>query len=123
MNGKIEHAGVKGMKWGVRKQRTKKQTREINKRKAAVSNRRTLSDNDLKNFISRLENEKKLKQLIEADLSPGKAVTKKLLSEGGQKVLKTVATGAAIYGVKVALTRQFDAKEAASYLAPKIKKA
>lgn len=117
----LEHYGVKGMKWGVRKKKSQRELREEGKRKKLVKNRRNLSDTDLKNYIDRLEKEKKLKTLVEEDLSPGKAVAKRLMSESGQRVLKTVGTGAALYAVKAALTKEFNLKDAAGYLTPKPK--
>lgn len=125
----LSHYGVKGMKWGKRNKRTQKESREISKRKKIASKRRTLSDKEIETYIGRLEKEKKLKSLIEDDLSPGKKVAKQIMSDTGQKVVKTVATGAALYAIKVGIGNKFKAsdmkkldwKEAAQYLAPKPK--
>lgn len=118
----LEHFGVKGMKWGVRKKRSAKDERVRSQRAKTVEKRRTLSDDDLKKYIERLSNEKKLKDLIEADISPGKRFVNSVLSDSGSRVTRTVVTGAALYGIKVALTKKFEASDAAGYLAPRPKK-
>jgi hypothetical protein len=66
--------------------------------------------------------------MIEDDLAPGRKVAKKIMSESGQKVVKTVATGAVLYGIKIGITNKFkvkdiktkdiDFKEAAKYIIP-----
>lgn len=110
----IEHHGIKGMRWGVH--RSAKETKARAERQKIANNRRHLSDEELKKHIDRISNEKKLKTLTEEDLTPGRAVAKKIVSESGQKVAKTVLTGAALYGIKLAVTRKFDPVEAASML-------
>lgn len=117
----LSHYGKKGMKWGVRRSRSKQETKIREGRKKILRNRRRLSDIDLKNHIERINNEKKLKDLINEDLKPGRTVAKKILSESGQRVSRTVLTGAALYGVKVAVSRKFGS-EPSSFIAPKPKK-
>ena len=125
----LYHHGIKGMKWGVRryqnsdgtltpagKKRYDKQVRAS--RKADVKNRRTLSDSEIEQKIKRLESEKKLKNLTEEDLSPGRKAASDILKSAGNKVLTAAAAGAAAYAVKVAMTKKFDVKEAASYIVP-----
>lgn len=116
----LTHHGVKGMKWGQKKM-SQKEAKVQNKRTKAVINRRHLSDDDLKHYIDRLSNEKKLKTLIDEDIRPGKTATKRILSESGQKVAKTVLTGAALYAIKVGVSKKFNLGEAAGYVAPKPK--
>lgn len=107
----LEHHGIKGMRWGVRKDKAQrnvkrrvkkfKSERKVKaKRQKIIANRRTLSDADIKKQVERFLSEKKLKDLVEADIKPGRAATKKILSESGQKVARTVVAGAGIILVK-----------------------
>lgn len=94
----------------------------VDDRKQASQNRRNLSDAELKKRIERLQTEKRLKDLTEADLSPGKAAVKEVLANSGKKVATAVVTGATLYAIKSAMTGKFDLSEAASYMTPKPKK-
>ena len=100
----LAHYGVKGMHWGIRKAPTKKEQKARAKRQAAANGRRRLSDDDLKHYIERLQNEKKLKTLVEEDLTPGRAFAKKLLSETGKKTITTVAAGGVAYAIKLGVS-------------------
>lgn len=110
----LAHYGVKGMRWGVKrgvvksgKERTKKEDKVRAKRKDAKRRRQVLSDKDLDGLVKRLEQEKKLKSLLDEDLSPGRTVTKKLLANAGTKVAGTVLAGAGVWAVKTALEGGF----------------
>jgi len=122
----LSHYGVKGMRWGFSRGKSKadfkrqaKDAKERNKRKSVAKGRRTLSDKDLDSYISRLQKEKQLKSLTAADTAPGKTVAKQILGESGKNVLRTVITGVGIYAVRAALQKNFDPKEAAAALKPK----
>lgn len=86
-------------------------------RKQDLNNRRILSDDDLKKRIDRMKMEKEFKNLTEEDISPGKKITKEILSSAGTKVLTAAAAGAMAYAVKSAMTKQFNITEAANYIA------
>jgi len=110
----LEHYGVKGMRWGVRrgivksgKERTSREDKVRAKRKDAKRRRQVLSDKDLDGLVKRLEQEKKLKSLLDEDLSPGRTVTKKLLANAGTKIAGTVLAGAGVWAVKTALEGGF----------------
>ena len=132
-NNELYHYGVLGMKWGVRKSRPsssgsskrKKKTNELSpdfkertKRKSDLKNRRTLSDEELKRKIERLKMEREFKELTKEDIDPGKKFASEVMSSAGKKVLTAAAAGAMAYAVKSAMTKKFDAKEAADYLVP-----
>lgn len=113
----LEHHGIKGMHWGVRKDKLQKSTKRRAKRFQAnkkvkakrqdiASRRRQLSEGDLKKFIDRLQTEKKLKDLVDADIRPGRTITKRILSESGQKIARTVVAGGGLLVVKAVIDKK-----------------
>lgn len=125
----LEHYGVKGMRWGVNKgvvrsgaERTSREQKVRAKRKAARRRRQVLSDKDLDSLVNRLQKEKKLKELLDDDLSPGRTAAKKLLLTGGGVVLGGIVTGGLKYGLRGALTKDFNIADAADFIVPKPKK-
>jgi hypothetical protein len=117
----LAHFGVIGMKWGRSKGsdsstggKAKSPAAQIKSdRRADVKNRRQLSDKDLLEKIGRLEKEKKLRELTDAEINPGKTATLDIMKSAGTKVATTVLAGAALYGVQAALTKSFNPAEMA----------
>ena len=137
----LQHYGVKGMKWGIRryqnkdgtitnagKRRARKDSSPESKirqqRKADLKNRRSLSDADLDKRINRLKKEKQFKELVEEDIAPGRTAVKKFMKSTGGKILSSAALGTlAFAGKHFVANKGFSVdkinwQEAANYVFP-----
>ncbi len=106
----IEHFGKKGMRWGRRMAYNKSQQQERNRRKQISAKRQYLSDSDLQSYVSRLNTERKLKDMIDTDLSPGKTAAKHIMTKSGQQIASTVVAAFAVYGIKKVVEKKFNMK-------------
>ena len=68
-------------------------------RKKDYKNRRGLSDDELQEKITRLEKEKRLKDLTEEDMAPGERFVRDIASSSTKKVANIVLTGAMLWAV------------------------
>lgn len=119
----LVHYGIKGMRWGVRKDgkpqgfqygekakkslvRVKKRAKTNRERTRANRNRSQLSEAELDKRIARLRKERELRQLTDSEVRPGRAYVRDFIKTNGGKVASAVAVGVGMYAAKRYLTNQ-----------------
>lgn len=117
----LMHYGVKGMKWGHRKQspttsgkktkrqkkkNIKKQIKAVKKSRREASKRRVLlSDKELDSRIDRLAREKRLKELTDEQISPGRTYVRETLKRtGSQAISSSVNIGESVVRKQLGLS-------------------
>lgn len=126
MYNELQHSGVLGMKWGIRRYQNKdgSLTAEGKKRRkhrdertamrSAYKNRGSLTATELESSIKRLQLEKQFRELTETEVNPGKTYTESILKDIGKRALPTIGTGALLYGAVALSTRSFNPKDLAA---------
>lgn len=97
---------------------------EYDKRKAS-KNRGSLTLEELSNRITRLEMEKKLRELTAKEVNSGSKEVKNILGQVGKRVSTTALSGATLYGIMALLSKEFNPKDFGSAMfngGPKKKK-
>lgn len=100
----LEHYGVKGMKWGARRNRDSSSKPQRTTYSKSPSR---LSDAELNRRIKRLELEKKYSELNNPTTSNGKKYAQSLLENSGRVATSAVVSGVATFAVQKALKNRF----------------
>lgn len=105
MNAVLEHHGVKGMKWGIRKDRKRKtSSTEMTRYKKPPSK---LSDVELARRVKRLETEKRYNDLNAEKKSAGKKFANDILVNSGKQTISKLVGGLLSIGIAAALAKKF----------------
>lgn len=97
----LEHYGVKGMRWGVRRSRSSTSRTKYTKPPSK------LTDSELQRRVQRMETEKKYNSLNAGDISAGKKFATDVLGTSGRRVATTIATNAGVLVVAAVLNKKF----------------
>lgn len=100
MNDTLKHFGKKGMRWGVRKKRSASQNAKASEqastnKKGGKVNRKKLSEmstEELRTLTTRLELEKKYKEITAQERSAGRKLVESILMESAKNTITPIVT-------------------------------
>ena len=116
----LEHHGVKGMRWGVRKRdrggrmptnkahlaKTPKQKKSLKKKDI-----KSMSNSEIQDRTKRLESEKRLKELSDNDTSPGKKYIQGIIKDSGKQALTRIGTNAIVNTPRYIADKEFTGRD------------
>lgn len=128
-DGELYHWGIKGQKWGKRRYQNpdgtltpegeKRYARKeaLKGKRDDVKNRQTMSDQELRAKVNRLQMEKQLRELTDEECNRGRTATKKWMSRVGnksyetaEKIVSNAAVGIAGYAISAWVDNGFKTK-------------
>jgi hypothetical protein len=112
----LEHHGVKGMHWGIRNPESRVTIARREKHAPSSDFKRTaphrgkpvhtLTNKQLKDVNERLNLEQNYSRMNPDKVKSGKKVVTGILGNTGKTVASTLLTGAALYGLKLAIQKK-----------------
>jgi hypothetical protein len=115
----LSHHGIKGMKWGVRKEESSSGSAGARLRSLLPKKKpnpidkqiKSMSDDELRRRLNRLQMEKQFKTLSGPDSAKGRALAMSALKVAGKFAVKAVGV-AAVYGGAAAIGSKYHLDEA-----------
>ncbi len=117
----LQHFGILGMKWGVRRDRAKlrklarqrgdarewDRSSEDHKKQISLKSKRLseLSNNELKDFTQRLQLEKQYKDLTKKEISKGRKFVNEILLNSAKTTASSYIAKAATAGIDALIKR------------------
>lgn len=89
-NNELQHYGIKGMKWGVRRSRAQlgySSSPRKTKKQAQKEAIKKMSDAELRSRINRIQMERQYMQLTSAEMSPGKKFVKDVITNAAKQTV------------------------------------
>ena len=118
----LEHRGVPGMKWGVRRDKKGSSSPSESDKTTYTKPVKNLSDADLNKRIKRLELEKKYADLSAApSKEAGQSITSKVIMTAGEQTSQKLLNDVAYYAGKEIITKMV-AKKVGKEAAKEIRK-
>lgn len=99
----LQHYGILGMKWGVR--RTPAQLTRANGRAGKSDEIKKMSDSELRSKINRLQMEKQYKQLTGSVISVGRKMVQDILTNAAKQTATTYVSKYMTKGIDVAIKK------------------
>jgi len=114
MSKKIEHFGIPGMKWGVRRKNPSGGKQSSDSQTAGRLRKKSLSElsnDELKKLNTRLQLEQQYKSLSQGKVSAGRKIVSDVLKEVAKDTFKSFVSKALDKGTEKALDYAFTLKE------------
>jgi hypothetical protein len=96
-NDKLEHYGILGMKWGVRRNLKRTSVSKKQSKKQAV---KKLSDEELRKRVNRLQMERQYEDLTRPRVSAGRKLVNDIIAQPLKGVVAGMVGGAMALGIK-----------------------
>lgn len=106
----LNHSGIKGMKWGIRRFQNKDGSLTPAGRKRYADNDRSesrsvkdMSDSELRQAINRLQMEKQYAQLTKKEINPGLKIVTDILANSAKQTASNYVSKYMTKGVDIAI--------------------
>lgn len=101
----IEHHGVKGQKWGVRRKDTSTNSSSGPRKLSSITSENTkhLTNDELRKIIERMNLDRQFSELTSAKTHAGRKYTKTLLENSGKTAVGVLVSAVATKAVKTVI--------------------